>query len=168
MSKIRSAGRGLGYTLTATIFLTGCNSDSSRSPAPYSTTILSTSLDKSKITNQINVEYKPWYLPVALRPSEDPAVEKIAMDLARAIGNVPVVHVSENPGCCMWIEVTHWHPYPSSTGYIVLIQQGGGIVSASDAKQLRFALDRIARAYKQGSLPQGVLTNYPSVAIGSE
>jgi len=150
--------------LTLAIYLAGCSAppqhDASSGPGRASDVSAKPSSDKEQANNP---EYKPWYLPVAFNPAGDPSTAPLAEKLSLTLGNKPVIHVAQNPGCCLWLEVTHWQPYPSDPGYIILIQQGGGFVLASNAEQMQLAVDRIGHAYKPDQLPQGVMTNYRSI-----
>ena len=73
-------------------------------------------------------------------------------------------HENGNPGCAFWVQVTGFKPNPGVGGYVVVIQQGGVVLTATDVEQLELAIDRIkqVRQLKQDGvyLPIGLLTNY--------
>ena len=84
--------------------------------------------------------------------------------IANLIGTKIVQASPRNPVCCVWIEITGWTPNPGNRGYIINNQPGGSIIQASDADQLRLAVDRFESAATRYDdhveLPTGLLTNY--------
>ncbi|QDT79460.1 hypothetical protein Mal35_29180 [Gimesia maris] len=110
--------------------------------------------------------FTPWPWPVAL-PTNSSAEIKAAADLLAKSLNSPLgVHQSnQNPGCALWLEVGSWKPNPSTPGYIILIQSGGGLIMATDLKQLQRAIDQLKQKTRarngRTELPVGVITSYP-------
>ncbi|PQO45363.1 hypothetical protein [Blastopirellula marina] len=76
-------------------------------------------------------------------------------------------HENGNPGCALWVEVTGFKPNPGVGGYVIVIQPGGIVLTATDAEQLERAIERIkqVRQVKKDGvyLPVGLLTNYPVI-----
>ena len=77
---------------------------------------------------------------------------------------VPYIQIDRNPVCCLWIEVDQWSPNPKEAAYIILLQEGGGRIIASDANQLQMAVARLMQLREGGDdrplLPHGLITNY--------
>ncbi|MFN0199772.1 MAG: hypothetical protein ACKVT0_23710 [Planctomycetaceae bacterium] len=106
-----------------------------------------------------------WSWPVALPKTSDADIQRSAKRLATVLAMPDMLWLADsNPGCCLWLEVKQWNPNPSEPGYIVILQDGGGRVIASDAEQLNKAIDRIEGLRKvkgdRVTLPKGLFTNY--------
>lgn len=115
-------------------------------------------------------DYIPWKLPVAYPLSASDELKKHAAKLARLLSprSVPADwEAKQNPICCFWIEVDSWHPDGANSGFVVLIQQGGAVLRASDVEQVAAAVRAIEKNIvmhgDQVYLPKGVITSYPVI-----
>jgi hypothetical protein len=88
-----------------------------------------------------------------------------AQELANALGIESIVTAKRNPVCCVWLEITAWTPNPGTPGYIIINQPGGSLISASDEKQLKIAVQRFKHTIvgigKEAEVPNGLLTSFP-------
>lgn len=109
------------------------------------------------------MQMRPWVWPVAIPTSSDAGVQKSARMLADSL-KVPYIQIDRNPVCCLWIEVDQWSPNPKEAAYIILLQEGGGSIIASDASQLQMAVARLMQLREGGDdrplVPHGLITNY--------
>ncbi len=98
-------------------------------------------------------------MPVAVQPTASKEVRAQAERLAKVL-RTPLLSLEKDPTCCFWIEL--WRPNPTDSGYVVIIQSGGGKLIATDSESLKRAVDRVARLTddNKGLLPPGVFTNY--------
>jgi hypothetical protein len=86
---------------------------------------------------------------VALAADASDAHKAAAQEIADAVGVSVVIEVEKNPVCCIWVEVTGWTPNPGVPGYFIINQSGGSIISASDEKQLKTAVEQFKRAVRK-------------------
>lgn len=109
-----------------------------------------------------------WVLPIASTEADDEISSRL-LKLKDVLQNKFEVqqHNNRNPTCVFWVEVTNWNPNPGESGYVIVVQQGGAILLASDVRQLDLAIERIKNEIEIKSdgvyLPVGLLTNYPLV-----
>lgn len=105
---------------------------------------------------------------VAFPASASENQRSAARAVAKILGTTVVVEAAVNPVCCVWVEVTNWHPNAGTRGYVIINQEGGSIISATDDDQLGEAIDWLSRACRQtGSgvqVPVGLCTNFKVVA----
>jgi hypothetical protein len=108
--------------------------------------------------------FDAWRWPMGIDNSaKKEVVDQLEM-FRQDIGNRSLLVRDRNPVCCLWFQVTNWKPNPGEDGYIIVIQQGGGLVMASDDAQVGEALARLRKlmVIKDGKryLPVGLFTNY--------
>ena len=113
-----------------------------------------------------SAEFVTWPWPIAIPQSSSKEVEKLADELRGQLQpGGAVLRSPINPTCCLWLEITHWQPNPGQSGYVIIIQRGGGVISASNEAQLKLAIDRLKGVARKSAdlwvLPVGLLTNYP-------
>jgi hypothetical protein len=69
--------------------------------------------------------------------------------------------------CFIWWEISNWTPNPGASGYIMVNQSGGSVVSASNQEQFVFAFQRLKQEIQgkgmEAKVPQGLITNFPIV-----
>jgi signal transduction histidine kinase len=112
--------------------------------------------------------FAAWLWPVALPSDSSPEIKAAADRLSKALKNpLAVIQSERNPVCALWLEVGLWKPNPSTPGYVILIQPGGGQIIASDLKQLEKAISRLNQLKRirngKTELPIGVITSYPTI-----
>ncbi|WP_417391759.1 hypothetical protein [Gimesia sp.] len=110
--------------------------------------------------------FTPWPWPVALPTDSSAEIKTAANQLAKTLNSPLGVHqTDQNPGCTLWLEVGSWKPNPSTPGYLILIQPGGGRIIASDVQQLQLAVDQLKQKKRvrdgKTELPVGLITSYP-------
>jgi hypothetical protein len=113
-----------------------------------------------------DAEYVRWPWPIAC--SEKMPEEVVSrLDTLREIIGVklrPQSSHKSNPVCCLWVEVGTWNPNPGRAGYVLIIQPGGGILIATNLKQLDIAITRLKEMRKiedsEVRLPVGLSTNF--------
>jgi hypothetical protein len=113
--------------------------------------------------------FAAWPWPVALPSDSSPEIKAAADRLSKALRNpLAVIQTDQNPVCALWLEVGSWNPNPSTPGYVILIQPGGGQIIASDLKQLEKAISRLNQQKRirngKTELPIGVITSYPTLS----
>ncbi len=113
--------------------------------------------------------FAAWPWPVALPSDCSPEIKAAADRLNKALKNpLNVIQTDQNPVCALWLEVGLWKPNPSTPGYVILIQPGGGQIIASDLKQLEKAISRLNQLKRirngKTELPIGVITSYPTIS----
>lgn len=108
------------------------------------------------------------YPIVAIPTGASAAHKAAAKEIATTLGVRFMGEMKYNPVCCVWVEITKWIPNPGEPGYIIVNQNGGSIVSASDEQQLRAAVERLKKSIRTidgvVEVPLGLLTSYPIVA----
>ena len=76
--------------------------------------------------------------------------------------------LESNPRCCVWFQIVG-AANPGSAGWHVWHQQGGTIITATDAEQMKDAIRELSRLSKkrneQHSLPIGIITNFPVTTV---
>jgi hypothetical protein len=111
---------------------------------------------------------KPFPIVSYSQLSEEPELKILAKNLSKAYGLTEPVASKSNPVCCVWLEITNWNPNPGRPGYVILHQAGGTLISASNAEQLKIAVEQfIASARKMDgakAAPRGLMTNHKVVA----
>lgn len=112
--------------------------------------------------------YTVWPWPVALPPDSSPEIKAAANRLTKSLNNpLANLQTERNPVCALWLEIGTWKPHPSTPGYLILIQPGGGQIIATDLQQLERAIDQLnqKKRVRKGKieLPVGVLTSYPLI-----
>lgn len=112
--------------------------------------------------------YTTWPWPVALPTDSSPEIKAAADRLAKSLDNpLATLQTDRNPVCALWLEVSSWKPNPSTPGYLILIQPGGGQIIASDLNQLERAIARLDQLKRirngKTELPVGVITSYPLI-----
>lgn len=112
--------------------------------------------------------YTAWPWPIALPSDSPPEIKAAAGRLAITLNNpLSVIQTEENPVCALWLEIGAWQPNPSTPGYLILIQPGGGQIIASDLNQLERAIVRLDQLKRirggKTELPLGVITSYPII-----
>ncbi|HVW01368.1 MAG TPA: hypothetical protein VHB77_13540, partial [Planctomycetaceae bacterium] len=106
----------------------------------------------------------PWLVSFPLGSRAD--VRNAAERLSRVLGQSGVVWpTTVNPHCCIWLEIGEFGPIPRVPGYLVILQQGGGRIIASNVEQLDLAIARITEMRtvlddQRVALPLGVFTNW--------
>lgn len=106
--------------------------------------------------------------PVAYPTGSSNKVKQLATKLCRELGagHTPI-EVHDNPVCCLWLEIDHWQPDPAQGGYVIIVQQGGSKITATDDRQLELAVDHLLKLRKkegdQVQIPVGLITSYPVV-----
>lgn len=123
-------------------------------------------VDGQEQTPKNSATFTPWPWPVALPTNSSAEIKAAANQLAKTLRTpLGVVLSSQNPGCAFWLEVGSWKPNPSTPGYIILIQPGGGLIMATDLKQLQRAIDQLKQKTRvrngRTELPVGLITSYP-------
>ncbi|QDT21131.1 hypothetical protein [Gimesia chilikensis] len=113
--------------------------------------------------------FAAWPWPVALPSDSSPEIKTAADRLNKALKNpLNAIQTDQNPVCALWLEVGLWKPNPSTPGYVILIQPGGGQIIASDLKQLEKAISRLNQLKRirngKTELPIGVITSYPTIS----
>lgn len=113
--------------------------------------------------------FTAWPWPVALPSDSNPEIKAAADRLSKALKNpLNVIQTDQNPVCALWLEVGSWNPNPSTPGYVILIQPGGGQILASDLKLLEKAISRLNQQKRirngKTELPIGVITSYPTIS----
>ncbi|QDT42841.1 hypothetical protein Pan241w_29300 [Gimesia alba] len=125
---------------------------------------------RSQINSEIesapqHTKYTNWPWPVAIPKTSSPEIISAAARLTKSLNNpLNVLQVTQNPGCALWLEVGSWKPNPSTPGYLILIQPGGGRIIASNLEQLQLAIHQLKQKTRihdgKTELPVGVITNY--------
>jgi hypothetical protein len=106
----------------------------------------------------------PWLVSFPLDSSPD--ARNAAERLSHVLGQRGVVWpTTVNPHCCIWLEIGEFGPNPRIPGYLVILQQGGGRIIASNVEQLDLAIARITEMRtvlddRRVALPLGVFTNW--------
>ena len=112
-----------------------------------------------------------WSYPVAFHEAAGKEVENIANELSQSLGMASAYKSKTSPGCCLWLEVEPWSISPAAPGYVIVIQHGGALVSATDVAQLKLAARRLGEIRKTNGdqilLPRGLVTNYPVANLNS-
>ncbi|QDT26655.1 hypothetical protein Enr10x_19650 [Gimesia panareensis] len=113
-------------------------------------------------------DYTAWPWPVALPPDSSPEIKAAANRLTKSLNNpLANLQTERNPVCALWLEIGTWKPNPSTPGYLILIQPGGGRIIATDLQQLERAIEQLnqQKRIRNGmtELPIGVLTSYPLI-----
>jgi hypothetical protein len=92
-----------------------------------------------------SIEYGRIFPIVMYHETDAKDLRPFAEEVAKSLdpGRPPVVQASpRNPVCCVWLEITHWTPNPGKPGWIIINQGGGSIISASDTKQMKLAVEK--------------------------
>ncbi|MBN72000.1 MAG: hypothetical protein CME32_22305 [Gimesia sp.] len=115
--------------------------------------------------NNSRLTFTVWPWPVALPSDSNPEIKAAADRLSKALKNpLAVIQTDQNPVCALWLEVGSWNPNPSTPGYVILIQPGGGQIIATELKQLEKAISRLNQLKRirngKTELPIGVITSY--------
>ncbi|QDU59183.1 hypothetical protein Pan216_00100 [Planctomycetes bacterium Pan216] len=106
---------------------------------------------------------------ISIDSKADKNIEAIANDLGVAIwgkdiGPNMLWRTPKNPGCCLRLEVRPWIP-TGQQGFVINVQHGGALVTATDIKQLRAAADQLKTSMivhrGRPHLPLGLQSNYP-------
>ncbi|WP_417384099.1 hypothetical protein [Gimesia sp.] len=126
----------------------------------------SASVNGQQPTQEQAPTFTSWLWPVAIPADSSTEIKAAADQLAKTLRTpLGVVLSSQNPGCAFWLEVGSWKPNPSTPGYIILIQPGGGLIMATDVKQLQRAIDQLKQKTRirngRTELPVGLITSYP-------
>ncbi|MCE9553055.1 MAG: hypothetical protein K8T91_06710 [Planctomycetes bacterium] len=115
------------------------------------------------------IDYIRPFPVVMIADRSNRPLKDAADDVAKAIDVKLVGESKTNPVCCVWIEISNWAPNPGQAGYWIVNQPGGSLISASNAEQLKLAVERFKAAIRQrnghAEVPLGVLTNYPVPAV---
>lgn len=119
--------------------------------------------------NNSRAAFTGWPWPVALPSDSSPEIKAAADRLSKALKNpLAVIQTDQNPVCALWLEIGSWNPNPSTPGYVILIQPGGGQILASDLKLLEKAISRLNQQKRirngKTELPIGVITSYPTIS----
>jgi hypothetical protein len=113
------------------------------------------------------VEYFRPFPIVGFSIDADENVKAAAREINDIIDAKFVWECKTNPVCCVWIEISRWTPSPGTPGYIIVNQPGGSIITASNAEQLRLAVERFKESIRvndgEVQIPMGLLTNYSVV-----
>ena len=120
----------------------------------------------SRPTASDAAKYTRWSFPIAVSSSASAELHAVAQDVANLLGQPSLLEVPTNPICCFWVQIDSWQPNPHTPGYVIIVQDGGAVLTASNIEQARLAvtaLRRIARVSKgQVSLPRvALMTNLP-------
>ena len=109
--------------------------------------------------------YTRPYPLVGVPTGASEAHKALAQQVAALIGHPLIVEQRTNPVCCIWVEINGFTPSPGKTGYVIVNDAGGSIITASDLEQLRAAVQRFKKSIRsrdgKPEIPIGLLTNYP-------
>jgi hypothetical protein len=101
---------------------------------------------------------------VAISQGASQAERLTAAKLGLAIGGSVMMTVSNQPSCCIWLELRPFSPNGTPKGYVIIHAAEGTLITASDAQWLDEAVDRFIKSTRQvhGNLeaPFGVASNY--------
>jgi len=108
-----------------------------------------------------------WIRPFAIvgvSTSAGPAHRAAADKLAKALG-YPLVVTDRNPVCCIWVDFGVPPANPGKPGYIILHQESGSLILASDQGALDQAIDRLISSSRtrdgKREVPEGLITTFP-------
>lgn len=104
----------------------------------------------------------------AYSKADEKAVRPAVRQFAEQFGCSILGPVDQNPRCCVWFELVGT-ANPGHPGWIFLHHSGGSICYATDAQQMRFAVERLVELMveREGHavLPEGVTTSFPVTPI---
>ena len=94
--------------------------------------------------------------------------QSFAQDLAAVLGS-KILSAKKNPVCCLWVE--QWKPSPGESGYLLLLQQHGGLLLVTDDRAFQDAkkwLESLPRS-DTGELmiPLGVKSTFEMMPVGA-
>ncbi len=127
--------------------------------ASYSATVAFADEDDSKGTEK----FIEWKLPVGFPKSSPAKVGTLATRLAKTLKCLGTWENERNPGCCIWLDIGTWQR-SGEPRYLIVIQPAGGVILASDTRQLTLAIDKLEEVLRyEGDkvlVPVGLITNY--------
>jgi len=110
------------------------------------------------VTNVPSVAYVRPFQLVFYRTNASPEVARLAEKFSSDYGLQKAQPLSDNPACCIWVEVKPIFSKPGVAYYSVqIIKDGSGMVIASSPKLLEQAVERLKKASHNDEAGQPVV-----------
>jgi hypothetical protein len=104
---------------------------------------------------------------IAYDQDDAKTLKPFAEDIAKRL-NIPIIQAGKrNPVCCLWLEILPWKPSPGEPGYLIINQGGGSLIQATNAEQMKRAVERFKTSIQNRPdgvvVPRGLMTSFPVV-----
>jgi hypothetical protein len=109
-------------------------------------------------------EYASAFRIIGYSQANAKDLKPYAKQVSELVGAKLLLERERNPICCVWLELVGT-PSPGKPGYVILHQGGGTVIQASNAEQMKLAIERwqsVSKKTLDGDLefPVGLVTSH--------